>query len=155
MTNRQKCFLLVVLAALLLSVSTSIWEQKRELSRNREKWQAQNVLNYRYHISIISSWGENALMPLTMEYRNGQLVSVLDREGNAQELWWDSLAGIEGIFQEEDTSFARKLREVQEISYDPMYGFPTYVKIYYHEMGVGSEDDRKYTISHFEILSSP
>lgn len=155
MTNRRKCILLFILVALLLSLSTSKWEQKRELSRNREKWQAHNMLNYRYHVSIISYWGENALMPLTMEYRNGQLVSVLDRDGSVQELWWDSVAGIEGIFQEMDTALARKLRDVQEITYDPTYGFPAYVKIYYHETGVGGEYDRKYTISNFEVLSDP
>jgi hypothetical protein len=149
----RKIFLIAFLAAFMLTGCK--WEQKRELSRNREMWQVQSIANYRYKISIISYWGENALMPLTMEYRNGQLVSVVDRDGNAQELWWDSLAGIEGIFREVDTSLARKLRDIEEISYDPTYGFPTYVKIYYHETGVGGEYDRKYTISHFEVLPDP
>ena len=151
----QKIFLLTLLFALSPSLTACKWQQKRELSRNWEKWQAQNITNYRYKVSIISYWGGNSLMPLTMEYRNGQLVSVVDQGGDIQELWWDSMGGIEAIFQEVDTSLARKLRDVQEITYDPTYGLPTYVKIYYHETGVGGEYDRTYTISHFEVLPDP
>ena len=140
---------------LLLSLTACKWEQKRELSRNREKWRAQNITNYQYKVSIISSWGANQLMPLTMVYQNRQLVSVVDHEGNAQELYWHTLGGIDVIFQEVDDALAHRKRDLTEITYDPTYGFPTYVDIFYHETGVGAEDTKRYTISDFEILTAP
>lgn len=152
---QQKIFLLILLFALAPGLTACKWAQKRELSRNREMWQAQNITNYRYKVSIISYWGANSLMPLTMEYRSGQLVSVVDKDGNVQELGWDSLSGIEAIFQEVDTSLARKRRDVEAITYDPTYGFPTSIEIYYHETGVGGEYTRRYTIDHFEVLPDP
>lgn len=144
-----------MLFPLLLSLTACTWEQKRELSRNQEKWQTQNITDYRYKVSIISYWGANELMPLTMLYQNGQLFSVVDSKGNVQELYWDEMGGIDAIFQEVEDSLARKRRDVAEIEYDPTYGFPSYVDIYYHETGVGAEYSRRYTIRDFEILPTP
>ena len=151
----QKIFLCILLLALVPGLTACKWEQKRELSLNREKWQAQDITDYRYEISIISYWGENALMPLTLEYRNGQLISVVDTEGNVQELFWDRLGGINAVFQEVEDALARKKRKVEEIEYDPAFGFPTFVYIFYNQTGVGAEYTRRYTISHFEVLSEP
>lgn len=150
-----RLLLAFILLIFVLSLTACKWEQKRELSRNREKWQTQNLTEYRYKVSIISYWGENVLMPLTMFYRNGQLDSVLDRDGNIQESYWDTMGGIDAIFQEAEDALARRGREIEEIRYDPIYGFPTYIDIFYNERGVGSEYNRHYTVSDFEVLPSP
>ena len=151
----QRFIWLILLFLLILALTACKWEQKHELALNREKWQAQNITDYRYKVSIISHWGANEFMPLTMVYEDGQLVSVVDNEGNAQELYWDAIGGLEAIFHEVEDALANKRRNITDIQYDLTYGFPAYVDIYYHESGVGGETSRRYTISDFEVLTNP
>lgn len=145
----------ILFLLLLLPLTGCKWEQSRELAQNREKWQAQNLTRYRYQVSIISHWGANEFMPLTLEFENGQLVSVVDKDGNVQESYWDTLGGVEALFQEVEDALAASRRDLTEIAYDPTYGFPAYINIYYHESGVGGETSRRYTISNFEVLQGP
>ena len=94
-------------------------------------------------------------MPLTMVYQNGQLSSVTENDGQVQELYWDTMGGIDAIFQEVEDALSAKKRDITQIVYDPVYGFPSDVNIYYHESGVGGEYSRRYTISDFEVLKGP
>ena len=98
-----------------------------------KKEQAQNITNYRYQVSIIGSWGENHLTPLTMLYQNGQPVSVRDKDGNVREFFWDTIGGMDVMLQETEDALSTRRCESIEIGYDPIYGFSTYVDIYYNE----------------------
>jgi hypothetical protein len=54
-----------------------------------------------------------------------------------------------------EDALAAKKRDITKIVYDPVYGFPSYVDIYYHETSVGGEYSRRYIISDFKILTKP
>ena len=94
-------------------------------------------------------------MPLTIVVKHGETVSMMDKDGNELDIAWERLVGIDAIFQEVEDALSRRLRDVKEITYDPIYGFPTSIEIFYNETGVGGENTRHYTISNFEVLSDP
>ncbi len=130
------------------------WEQSSELSQNREKWEQKHISNYQYKVSIISIWGANRFMPLTVQVKDREVVLVLDKDGNNVTSNWKETASVESMFAEIETALSRKGREA-EVVYDNAYGFPTYSDIFYNERGVGGEYHKRYTVSDLEVLPNP
>lgn len=141
----------LMLFLILPSLTACTWQQNLELSRHREKWQEQNITNYRYKISIISDWGANEWMPLTVVAKNGETISVIDKNGNDRPLELSTITSFDAMFQEIDDSLSARHREV-ETEYDQVYGFPVHMHIFYNDRGVGGETSRDYTVGDFEIL---
>jgi hypothetical protein len=153
-STRPRSFLFLIVFPLLLSLTACKLEQKHELARNREKWQAAQVTDYGYKSAIISSWGANEFMPLSIVVKEGQLISVTDKDGHDQPLEWNTIAGVGAMFEEVEASLSARNRKV-EVEYDPTYGFPAHVYIFYNDRGVGGEYSRDYTVSDFEVLAGP
>ena len=80
----MKKLLLVVLAIVLSACAgvANAGEPKSEVEQAREKWQAANISHYRFnvHISCFCVFVEN--MPLVVEVKDGEVVSMEFATGN-------------------------------------------------------------------------
>ncbi len=125
---------------------------KSELDSNREKWTNQNVSHYRYDLQIGCFCAFRDKMPLTIEIKDGQIVSVTDATGAApsdQEMeWYKEYIGIDKIF--DYAQKATQEADKTEITYDPETGIPTQVSVDWMEQA--ADDEMGLTISNFEKL---
>jgi len=144
--------LLVFLA--LLSTACS-FEARAELKKNKEIWLAHEIRNYQYDLEPVY-FGDVIYLykyPLTVIVLNGQPVSVRDKTGMELEQKhkedikeYSTIDGVLSFVENAINSNPDKLN----ISYDPVYGFPALVDIYYH-FGV-TDDGIRLTITNFKEL---
>ena len=150
-------FLFVILAIVLAACSAI--QPKSDLELARERWQAANISHYRFsvHISCFCVFTEN--MPLIVEVRDREVVSMEYSTGNEIDpqllelfnryVTVDRLfAGIEKGFQSEgsDQGPADKVT----VEYEATYGFPAKVEIDFVENAM--DDELYLSISGFEAL---
>ena len=147
----MKKFLLVALAVILAACSAG----GSEFSRNREKWQDANITHYRMELNISCFCAFRDQMPLTVEVRDGQIVSmaaadgtlVLDTDPNYE--FFSPHATIDLLFAELDAALNGGADSVTA-TYDATYGFPTEIGIDFdQEM---ADEEMYYSISGFEAL---
>ncbi len=125
---------------------------KTALRENQQKWASQNVSHYRFEVEIGCNCPWRSLMPLKIEVKDGQLVSMTDKDGqpipaNYAETF-NKAASIEKLFAILD----RAIGSVSEVNveYNPDYGYPTKIGIISSKMitdsGIG------YYVKSFEVL---
>lgn len=141
-------FLVIVLTACASGEMT-------ELSRNQQKWQDANITHYRFQLGVSCFCPVGGVMPMTVEVNNGEIVSLLDVNGDVfpaadplNELIL-KYATIDRIFSElaqDSVQGADKLT----VTYDPTYGFPSDVSIDYIELA--ADDELYLSVSAFEPL---
>ena len=151
----KKCLLLsLMIIGFMLMLTACVMEQNLELTKNREKWEEKHITDYQYNISIISIWGANDLMPMSVFVKDGEPVLILDKDGNNLTSEWKDLASFEAMFEEIETALPLKSRKV-EVAYNEIYGIPIDLIVSYNLTSVGGEYDRHYLIRDFEVLSDP
>jgi hypothetical protein len=144
--------LLLVLVLVLAACSAA---PKSELARNHEKWNAANVTGYRMNLFIGCFCGFTDKMPLTVEVRKGEVVSMTYADGtpvSASDMnreFFDRFATIDRLFADIETGQTSKADKV-EITYDPTYGFPSQVNVDAIQNAV--DDEYSVQISNFEAL---
>jgi len=125
---------------------------RNELRENQQKWAARNVTHYRFDLTIGCKCPWGGLMPLKIEVQAGQLVSMLDKNGqpistNYAETF-NQAASIEKLFAILDHAIG-SASEVK-VKYDPDYGYPTSISLLSSKMitdsGIG------YYVKNFEVL---
>ena len=125
---------------------------KTALRENQQKWVAQNVSHYRFEVEIGCNCPWYALMPLKVEVKNGEVISMTDKDGqpipaNYAETF-NKAASIEKLFAILDSAIG-SASEVN-VEYNPDYGYPTKIGIIYSKMttdnGIG------YYVKNFEVL---
>ena len=127
-----------------------------ELSRNQSKWQDANIDHYRFQLSVGCFCAFRNQMPITVEVKNGEIVSITDVNGNAfstDDPMNETVlkyATIDRFFSELGSDAVQKADRLT-VTYDPTYGFPTDVTIDYIELA--ADDELYLTISGFEPLS--
>jgi hypothetical protein len=141
-------FLVLVLTACASGRTT-------ELGRNQQKWQDANITHYRFQLGVSCFCPVGGIMPMTVEVNNGEVVSLLDVNGDVLPVA-DPLnelilkyATIDRIFAElaqDSVQGADKLT----VAYDPSYGFPSDVTIDFIELV--ADDELYITVSAFEPL---
>jgi len=154
--------LIVLMLAIVLSACSTIAnasEPKSEVQQARDKWQAANISHYRFElfISCFCVFTEN--MPLIIEVKNGEVVSMEYKTGKEidpqlLELFQryetiDKLFdGIEKgfVFEGTDQGPADKVT----VEYDATYGFPTTINIDFIEQA--ADDELYLSVSGFEAL---
>lgn len=148
----MKRMLLLVLVPVLAACSAV---PKSELARNREKWDAANIDSYRMTLFIGCFCGFTDKMPLTVEVRKGEVVSMTYADGTqvgAAEPgreFFDRFATIDRLFADLESGDSSKADKV-EITYDPTYGFPAQVSVDAIQNAV--DDEYSVQISNFEAL---
>ena len=147
----MKKLLLIALAVILAACSAG----GSEFSRNQEKWQNANITHYRMELNISCFCAFRDQMPLTVEVRDGQIVSmttvagnpVLDTDPNYE--FFAPHATIDLLFAELDAALNGDADSVT-VSYDATYGFPTEIGIDFDQQI--ADEEMYYTISGFEPL---
>lgn len=146
-------FLFIVMAVILAACSALATEAPSEFESARQKWQEADVSHYRFNLNLscFCAFAEN--MPLIIEVRDGEVVSMEYQNGNEIENtnleFFQQYATIERIFEELEKALGGEADQVT-ITYDETYGFPTQADIDFVEQAI--DDELYLTISDFEAL---
>jgi len=125
-------------------VSTPTPDVSAELTRNQKKWRATNVRNYRFQLMVGCYCPMTAMMPITVDVRDGTVVAMTDANGVAVSAadpgseFFLKYTTIDGIYAEL-TSTRFSDADKLTITYDPTYGFPSAVSADFIEMAVDDE----------------
>ncbi|HET9910548.1 MAG TPA: DUF6174 domain-containing protein [Anaerolineales bacterium] len=145
---RKLIFVFITLALAACSLGS-----QTEIERNKEKWQAASISHYRFNLFVGCFCVFSQDMPLVIEVRNGEVVSMEYQSGNeidasSRELF-EQYATIDHIFAELEKDINGEADEVV-VKYDPMYGFPTEANIDVIKDAI--DDELALTVSNFEKL---
>jgi hypothetical protein len=140
---------------LILAACASGGETGTELSRNQQKWDDANVTHYTFQLGVSCFCPVGGVMPMTVEVKDGEVVSLVDVNGNAfpstdplNELI-QKYATIDRILAELASASVQEAERL-EVAYDPTYGFPTDVTIDFVEQV--ADDELYLSVSAFEPL---
>ena len=145
----MKKIILVVLALILVACSAST-----EYDQNLKQWQDAGVSHYRYDLVIGCFCPFYQDMPLTIEVKDGEVVSITSVDGtlldesNPSYQYYLEYATIDLLFAELKSEIA----EAEEITvaYDSQYGFPTEVSI--DRIKLAMDDELSLQVTNFEVL---
>jgi hypothetical protein len=145
----------VLFLVLILTACAPSAETGTELSRNQQKWQDANVSHYSMQLSVTCFCPVAGVMPMTVEIQDGEVVSLVDVNGDAISVT-DPLndliqkyVTIDRIFAELASASVQEAERL-EVAYDPTYGFPTEVTIDFVEQV--ADDELYLSVTGFEPL---
>jgi len=143
---------LVLIVSALALAGCSLGSQT-QIERNRQKWQDANISHYRFNLFVGCFCVFNEDMPLAIEVKDGQVVSMEYQSGNEidasnRELF-DKYATIDRIFTELETNIDGKADEVT-VKYDPAYGFPAQINVDFIKEAI--DDELALSVANFEKL---
>lgn len=148
----MKKIILLLLALILAACSAS---GGSELSRNQSKWQDAGIDHYRFDLGVGCFCPVGDIMPMTVEVLNGEVVSIIDVNGDAftsthpMSEFILRYATIDRIFSELNSDSVQEADKLT-VSYDPTYGFPSEVSIDFIELA--ADDELYLSASAFEPL---
>ena len=140
----------IILALIVLTACST--SPASLLAANRRKWESQHITHYRFHLSIICFCGFSDRMPLTIEVKDGQLISILDRQGQSMTEFlatFEKYSTIEKLFNVLDSALNGGADKVT-VDYNIDYGYPQSINIDYIKDAI--DDEMAFEISEFEIL---
>jgi len=137
---------------LILALTLSACRSKTTLNSNREKWDSQGITHYRFDLTIACFCPFYDVVPVTVEVKDGEIVSMTDVTGQPLKDEFrgvfENAATIESLFAiaEENIVNADKV----SITYDSMYGFPTSIIV--DRIVRAMDDEISYYAENFEVL---
>jgi len=143
----------LLLLALILAACTA--GGGTELSRNQSKWQDANISHYRFELTVGCFCPFRSQMPMTVEVQNGEIVSMVDVNGQAVSTddpmseFIVKYATIDRLFSELESDSVQQADKLT-VSYDPAYGFPSEISIDFIELAM--DDELYLSVSAFETL---
>jgi hypothetical protein len=157
----MKKLLLVFLAMVLSACATvaNAGQPKSEVELATDKWQAANISHYRFEVFISCFCIFNENMPLVVEVKDGEVVSMEFKNGKEIDPQFIELFGryntIEKLFAGIEKSFDfegddQGPAEKVTVEYDATYGFPTKIDIDFIEQAI--DDELYISVSNFEVL---
>lgn len=143
----------LIFTFMILALTACSMGGQTEIERNRKKWQDAGISHYRYNLFVGCFCVFNQDMPLVVEVKDGEVISMeyqsgKEIEANNRELF-DKYATIDRIFAELEKDINGEADEVV-VKYDPTYGFPTEANIDFIKDAI--DDEQALTISNFEKL---
>lgn len=145
-------FLVLILAA---CASAPGGETGTELSRNQQKWEDANISHYSFQLGVTCFCPVGGVMPMTVEVKDGEVVSLVDVNGEAFHATdplndlIEKYVTIDRIFSELNSDSVQNAERL-EVTYDPTYGFPSDVVIDFVE--VVADDELYLSVTGFEPL---
>jgi hypothetical protein len=145
-------FLLILIAFALTACSVG---QQGELDQNRLKWDSQGIDRYRFLLFVSCFCAFTERMPLSIEVRYGEIVSMAYNDGtpvpadDPEMAFFSQFATIDRLFDELKTGDTAGGDSVK-ITYDPTYGFPTQVDA--DPIKDAVDDEFYLTLSDFEPI---
>jgi hypothetical protein len=140
---------LIFLAAFLTACGAS---QRPALVQNRSLWESQAIQHYRFNFKIGCFCPWNALMPLTIEVKNGEIIAMVASNGGDITPYLDTFrahATIESLFDLVDSAISKRVYRLV-VQYDPKYGFPASIVINPSRMIM--DDETGYYVTNLEVL---
>ncbi|MEY2818737.1 MAG: hypothetical protein RL275_2200 [Chloroflexota bacterium] len=145
----MKKIILVVLALIVAACSTS-----SEYDQKLKQWTDAGVSHYRYDLVIGCFCPFSQDMPLTIEVKDGQVVSITNVEGvlldasNPSYQYYLEYATIDLLFAE----LKSEMTEAEEltVAYDPQYGFPS--EVWIDRIKLAVDDEMSLQVTNFEVL---
>ncbi len=148
----MKKIILLALAMILTACSVAT---PSEFDKNLAKWEDANISHYRYTLFIGCFCVFMDQMPLTIEVKDGEVVSITRADGatvgamdNFYE-FYQPYSTIDRIFLKLEADLAGEADEVA-VTYDPTYGFPISISVDVIKEAI--DDELSLQISNFEIL---
>src|SRR5512143_1181437 len=119
----MKTFTISALIIAFLLAGCGPWMAQREYKANQGMWQEQAIAHYRYQLVIGCFCPFGGQMPLTIEVKDGQAVSIKTADGSDPGPNSESYAQVDTIDKLFD-KLGSALGEADEVtvSYDPTYG---------------------------------
>ncbi|MCC6299030.1 MAG: hypothetical protein IT314_07010 [Anaerolineales bacterium] len=148
----MKKLLLVSMVLILAACSAG----GSELERNRQTWQDAGISHYRMDLFLSCFCAFNDLMPLSVEVKDGEVVSMTDKDGNPISAddpnysFFVGLATVDRLFAELESAMSGAEAGDIIVKYDAALGFPTEASIDYIKEAV--DDELYVTVSGFEKL---
>lgn len=147
----MKKLLLLMLAVMLTACSAL--QPKSDFEIARDKWQDANISHYRFNLFVGCFCIFTQDMPLIIEVKDGEVVSMEYQSGNEIDAtnleYFQRFATIDRIFEELEKDLGGEADKVT-VAYDETYGFPTEVSIDFIEQA--ADDELYLTLSNFEAL---
>ena len=127
-----------------------------EIAANYQRWQAADIRDYRFSLMVGCYCPMTAMMPFTVEVRDGNVVSVTDANGvvvatdDPDTGFVLTYATIEGIYAE---LMSARFSEADKltISFDPIYSVPATVSADFIELV--ADDELYLGISGFTVVA--
>lgn len=123
-----------------------------EYSRNQKKWQDANITHYRFNLFVGCFCAFSQDMPLVIEVKDGEVVSMGYQTGNplneGDREYFSRFATIDRLFLGLEEALDQADRVT--VTYQPTYGFPVEVNIDLIEQA--ADDELYFTVSAFEAL---
>ena len=141
--------LLICLVALLTACNSA---ERQAFEKNQAVWKAQAIPNYRFHFEIGCNCPWRALMPLAVEVKDGEIVSMVASNGGDFTNFQDTFrahATIEKLFELVDSAISKGVYKLA-VQYDGRYGFPSSTII--DPSRFITDDATGYYVTDFEAL---
>ncbi|HEX2697794.1 MAG TPA: DUF6174 domain-containing protein [Anaerolineales bacterium] len=147
----KKVFLSLALFAILLSACSPLMNS--EFSKNHDKWQVENISHYRFQLFVSCFCAFVEKMPMTIEVKDGQVVSMTYKDGTAvsdqEREYFKQYDTINGLFDYTKDSISKA--DDIHIEYDSTYGYPANVQIDFIKQA--ADDELYLTVQGFEPLN--
>lgn len=140
------------LTVFLLCLALTGCAARNELRANQQKWAAQNLTHYRFDLTIGCNCPWRELMPLKVEVKNGEMLTMTDKDGqpipaNYAETF-NRAASLEKLFEILDQALGSASQV--KVAYDPDYGYPKSVRI--DRSKAVMDDEIGYYVENFVVL---
>jgi hypothetical protein len=143
---------LLYLTLALLIAGCSLSPAPTELEKNRVLWKEQNANHYQFQLSILCFCPYYSQMPLNIEVRDGEAMSIAAADGSdvTPNLEYYSQADtVEEVFGIIESAQSGGADEVM-VEYDPDYGYPILIAIDYIKEAV--DDEVSYQVANIQFL---
>ena len=146
----------IILLALVFILSACSFSSTNEIKANQDKWIKSGITHYRFELSIGCFCAFRDKMPLLIEVKDGEVVSMTYGDGSpvpaddANLEFFNGFSTVDRLFQYLQSDAAKKADEVK-VDYEPTYGYPIMVSI--DQIKAAMDDEYGITISNFEILN--
>ena len=148
----MKKLTLLFLALILTACATG---GGTELNRNQSKWQNADISHYRFELTVGCFCPFRSQMPVAVEVQNGEIVSMIDVNGETLDItdpmneFIVKYATMERLFSQLGSDSVQDADKLT-VTYDPIYGFPAEISIDFIEAAV--DDELYLSASAFEPL---
>ena len=147
--KRTGLIFLVLLAVFLSACNTA---QRRDLTQNRSLWESKAIQHYRFNLNIGCNCPWYKIMPVTIEVKNGEILSMVAGNGGDITPYLNTFrphGTIESLFDTVDSAISRRVYKL-EVQYDATYGFPASIVIDPSHMVY--DDESGYYVTEMAVL---
>lgn len=151
-----KRFALILTLAILTACSAAPTATPTPLSpleANRQKWESQNISHYRFNVALICFCAFSDKMPLSIEVKDGQVVSMVDSQGQPITEFveeFEQYNTVEKLFNTVEAMSNGGADKVT-VEYNAEYGYPHSINIDRVEEAI--DDELLLEITEFETLN--